>query len=204
MGAGRSCDARGLVAERALLTTRPDDEVEPLGMEADADDAGSDEEDSDEGTALAAFAADPATPAELASREAAWREQVRYGLWRVDDPAPTPGLWCTEILTGVSRYVEFPADVAGLLPRLAVWLGAVVPVDGIWRCTGTGMRLSPAEADAAAELVDGAATALIEHLGGRRRHGMPGSRCGSAAPSRWGCSPISPIRWHRSSPGCAA
>jgi hypothetical protein len=47
-----------------------------------------------------------------------------------------------------------------------VWLGGIVPVDGIWRSTGVGVRLSPTEADAAAESIDEAALAMVQALVG--------------------------------------
>jgi hypothetical protein len=135
-----------------------DDAQDPSGS------AGEDDTD----TPLAAFAAGPAVPGELAARAAVWREQIHYGLWRVDDPHPAPGLWCTDIVSGVTRYAEFPAELTGGMPRWAVWLGGLVPVDGIWRSTGLGFRLSPAEADAAAELIQEAAAALVHAIAGKR------------------------------------
>jgi hypothetical protein len=147
-----------LAAELALLTA---------GLSAD--DAEGDADESDADTALVMFAADPSVPAELAARAAAWLEHIQYGLWRIDDPHPAPGLWCTEITSGVTRYIEFPAGLADGMPRWAVWLGGVVPVDGIWRCTGLGVRLSPVEADAAAELVQEAFTVLVSDLAGKRK-----------------------------------
>ena len=39
-----------------------------------------------------AFAADLSTPAVLAASALAWHEHIRYGLWRIDDPVPRPGL----------------------------------------------------------------------------------------------------------------
>ncbi|HUY49399.1 MAG TPA: hypothetical protein VMV92_27355 [Streptosporangiaceae bacterium] len=152
-----------LAAEHALLTARlsADEETEdsqgPLGP-PDADDTD---------TPLAAFAADPSAPAELAARAAAWREHIHYGLWRIDGPGPAPGLWCTDITSGVTRYAEFPAEFTDRMPRWAVWLGGIVPVDGIWRSTGQGFRLSPTEGDAAAELVQAAATTLIHAMAGK-------------------------------------
>ena len=41
-----------------------------------------------------------------------------------------------------------------------------MPVDGIWRSTGVGVRLSPTEADAAAESIDEAAPAMLHALAG--------------------------------------
>jgi hypothetical protein len=123
-------------------------------------------DDDPPGTPLRAFAADPAAPAALAARALAWYEHIHYGLWRIDDPVPAPGLRCTDIVSGTERYVEFPAEATAGLPRWTVWLGGMVPVDGIWRSTGVGVRLSPAEADAAAESIDEAALAMVQALAG--------------------------------------
>jgi len=118
----------------------------------------------DPGTPLRAFAADLSTPAALAARAQAWHEHIHYGLWRIDDRAP--GLRCIDIVSGTGRYVEFPTEATTGLPRWTVWLGGIVPVDGIWRSTGVGVRLSPTEADAAAESVDEAALAMLHALAG--------------------------------------
>jgi hypothetical protein len=123
-------------------------------------------DDDPTGTPLRAFAADPSTPTALAARALAWHEHIHYGLWRIDDPIPAPGLRCIDIVSGTERYVEFPADATPGLPRWTVWLGGMVPVDGIWRSTGVGVRLSPAEADAAAESIDEAALAIVQALAG--------------------------------------
>jgi hypothetical protein len=123
-------------------------------------------DDDPSGTPLRAFAASPSAPAVLAGRALAWHEHIRYGLWRIDDPVPAPGLRCIDIVSGAGRYVEFPAEATAALPRWTVWLGGIVPVDGIWRSTGAGVRLSPAEADAAAESIDEAALAMVQALAG--------------------------------------
>ena len=86
------------------------------------------------------------------ARAAAWYEYIHYGLWRIVDPVPAPGLWCTELVSGTVRYVEFPPEATAGLARWTVWLGGIVPVDGIWHSTGLGVKLSPAEGDAAAAL----------------------------------------------------
>ena len=123
-------------------------------------------DDDPAGVPLRAFAADRSAPATLAARALAWHEHIHYGLWRIEDPVPAPGLRCTDIVSGTERYVEFPAGAAAGLPRWTVWLGGMVPVDGIWRSTGAGVRLSPAEADAAAESIDEAALAMLHALAG--------------------------------------
>ena len=167
-----------LAEELALLT------ADPAGDEDDTPDDVEDllAEEDPAGTPLRAFAADPSVPPALAARAAAWYEHVHYGLWRIGDPVPAPGLWCTEIVSGTVRYVEFPAEATAGLARWAVWLGGVVPVDGIWRSTGLGVRLSPAEADAAAEFVDLAALAMMHALNGMPEPPPMTMRFGQAEP----------------------
>jgi hypothetical protein len=121
---------------------------------------------------MAAFAADPAVTPDLAARAAAWYEHIRYGLWKVDDPVPSPGVWCTDIVSAARRYVQFPAEKVGRLPRWAVWMGGMLPVDGIWRITGRGVWLSPREADAAAEFIDRAGDELARAVTGTPARGM--------------------------------
>jgi len=151
-----------LAEEIALLTVDPAhqgdetlDDVEDLLAEDDPP-----------GTPLRVFATDPSTPSVLAARALAWHEHIHYGLWRIDDPVPAPGLRCIDIVSGIERYVEFPAEAIAGLPRWTVWLGGMVPVDGIWRSTGVGVRLSPAEADAAAESINQGGLAMAQALAG--------------------------------------
>ena len=167
----------GLAEETALLgagDASEDDGESGGGTAVTADVTGEgatetgDDAEHDERSVMTAFAADPSVPAELAARAVAWAGHIHYGLWQVAEPGPAPGLWCTDISSSVTRYAEFPAEVTDGTPRWAVWLGALVPVDGIWRCTGRGLWLSPDEADAAAELVQDAFTAIVAELTGQR------------------------------------
>jgi hypothetical protein len=153
-----------LAEEIAWLTVNPARDSGDLPE--DDEDLLADEDDAS-GTPLMAFSADPSTPAALAARAAAWFEHIHYGLWRIVDPVPAPGLWCTELVSGTVRYVEFPPEATAGLARWTVWLGGIVPVDGIWRSTGLGVKLSPAEGDAAADFVDQAAVAIIRTLDGK-------------------------------------
>jgi hypothetical protein len=157
-----------LAEEIAWLTVNPERDEDDADLLTDEDDADllTDEEDAS-GTPLMAFSADPSTPPALAARAAAWYEYIHYGLWRIVDPVPAPGLWCTELVSGTVRYVEFPPEATAGLARWTVWLGGIVPVDGIWHSTGLGVRLSPAEGDAAADFVDQAAVAIIRTLDGK-------------------------------------
>ncbi len=121
---------------------------------------------------MAAFAAGPSVTPELAVRATDWYEHIRYGLWRVEDPVPSPGVWCTDIVSAARRYVQFPAEKVGRLPRYAVWMGGLLPVDGIWRITGRGVWLSPREADAAAEFIDRAGDELARAVTGTVARGL--------------------------------
>jgi hypothetical protein len=125
--------------------------------------------DAEAGTPIEAFAAGPSVPAELAARARDWQSHFRYGLWKVDLDSEPPGLWCTDICTSELRYADFPANFTDGWPRWSVWLGGLVPVDGIWSATGTGLRLAPAEADAASEFVETAVIDVVHSLAGKKR-----------------------------------
>ncbi|MGH3189104.1 MAG: hypothetical protein ACRDPY_06100 [Streptosporangiaceae bacterium] len=159
-------EAFGKLAEEVAWLTVDSAQDEGDLPDDDADLLASDEEDAS-GTPLMAFAADPSTPPALAAMATAWYHHVHYGLWRIVDPAPDPGLWCTELASGTVRYVEFPPEATAGLARWTVWLGGIVPVDGIWHSTGLGVKLSPVEGDAAADFVDQAAFAIVQTLSGK-------------------------------------
>jgi hypothetical protein len=158
-------EAFGKLAEEVawLIVDPAEDDDLP---ENDADLLASEEEDASR-TPLMAFAADPATPPTLAARAADWYRYIHYGVWRIADPVPDPGLWCTDLASGTERYVEFPPEATVGLARWTVWLGGIVPVDGIWHSTGLGVKLSPTEGDAAADFVDHAAFAIVQTLSGK-------------------------------------
>jgi hypothetical protein len=124
-------------------------------------------------TALRVFAADPQVPRELAARASAWDNHVHYGVWQLPDPVPAPGVWCTDLVSGTRRYAQFPASALDGAAPWTVWLGALVPVDGIWRSTGNGIRLSPVEGDAVAEYTDEVALLGIEMISGVPRDQLP-------------------------------
>lgn len=132
----------------------------------DADAAGVD--DDDEVTPLGVFAADPATPPALAAAARRWREHCHYGLWQVADATPAPGMWCTEILTGVRRYVAVPDEQMEGLARWGVLLGALVPDGLVWRSGGALVVVRPSEADMLAELVEQMVEVVAGELAGRR------------------------------------
>jgi hypothetical protein len=141
-------------------------------------------------TPLRALAADPATPGELAARASEWDQYARFGIWQVQEPKAAPGVWCTELVSGLRRYAQFPAPaLAGAAPW-SVWLGPLVPADGIWRSTGNGIWLSPLEGDAVAEYAEQAVWHMLEALSGVPSDQLPepgGIRFGQAEPYcvRW-------------------
>lgn len=119
--------------------------------------------------ALAAFAADPDTPPELAAHARTWFDHARYGLWQTSDPYPNPGLWCRDVLTGTLRYAQFAPEQVERLPRWSTLLGLLVPIDGVWRSAGAAIHLSPAEADAVSETIRAGAETIVHSELGQRR-----------------------------------
>jgi hypothetical protein len=141
-------------------------------------------------TPLRAFAADSETPAELAARASERDEHVRYGVWQVADPSPSPGVWCTDLVSGARRYAQFPAEVIDGAPPWSVWLGALAPAEGIWRVTRAGIWLSPIEGDAIAEYAEDAVWRMLNTMMGERGDYPPAPeqvRFGQAEPYcvRW-------------------
>ena len=117
-------------------------------------------------TPLQAFAADPETPAELVARAIERHEHVRYGVWQVANPSPSPGVWCTDLVSGTRRYAQFPAEVIDGAPPWSVWLGALAPTEGIWRATRAGIWLGPVEGDAVAEYAEDAVWHMLRTITG--------------------------------------
>jgi hypothetical protein len=70
-------------------------------------------------TPLRAFAADPATAGELAARASEWDRHVRFGIWQVGEPEASPGVWCTELVSGMHRYTQFPPAIRPSCTRLS-------------------------------------------------------------------------------------
>jgi len=123
-----------------------------------------DEDQSAADTPLRAFAADAQAPAELAAWAAERDLHIRYGIWQLADPSPAPGVWCTDLVSGTRRYVQFPAEVIDGAAPWSVWLGALAPTDGIWRATRAGIWLSPVEGDALAEYAEDAVWHMLQTL----------------------------------------
>jgi hypothetical protein len=142
-------------------------------------------------TVLTALAAAPGTPAALARRAADWAEHACYGLWQLIYPSAMPGVPCLDLASGIRRYIAFPPGALDGVPCWTVWLGGVIPVDGVWRATGTGIMLSPAEADAVAEAVDKAVEKLIMTTSG----GMPLAEMLPPEPIPYRQAPPWGVRW---------
>jgi hypothetical protein len=147
-------------------------------------------------TALTEFAAGPDSPAVLARRAADWARHAHYGLWQLPHPSARPGVWGVDLASGVRRYLQFPPDALDDAAQWTVWLGGVVPVDGVWRVTGTGMTLSPLEADAVAQTISQAVDKLIMTSSG----GMPLAEMLPPEPVPYGDAPPWGVRWDHFDP----
>lgn len=110
-------------------------------------------EDDDEDAPLALFAASRTGAAEAKASER-WLDHCQYGLWQVADPAPAPGVWLTELVTGTRRYAAIPPARLGGMGRWTVLLGALVAIDGTWRPAAPLVPLRPREADEITETAE--------------------------------------------------
>ena len=150
--------------------------------------------DEDQGTPdtpLRAFGADPEAPAELAARAAERDQHLRYGVWQLADPAPSPGVWCTDLVSGTRLYAQFPAEVIdGAPPPWSVWLGTLAPADGIWRASPAGIWISPLEGDAVAEYAEDAVWHMLHTVSG-----APGPPAPPMEQVRFGQAEPYCVRW---------
>ncbi|MCL2581469.1 MAG: hypothetical protein FWE35_03330 [Streptosporangiales bacterium] len=146
-------------------------------------------------TPLTAFASDSGTPPHLARRASDWAEHSHYGLWQLIYPEPRPGAWARDLISGTQRFLDFPPEVIGGAPRWSVWLGGAIVVDGVWRVTGTGLMLSPAEADAVAAVVDHGVDMMAKTLSG-----MPLAEMVPGGPIPFGKAPPWGVRWEYFNP----
>jgi hypothetical protein len=160
------------------------------GISGSPEASGAGGDDSPLNTPLRAFAADPATAGELAARASEWDRHARFGIWQVGQPETAPGVWCTELVSGLRRYAQFPAAALDGAAPWSVWLGALVPADGIWRSTGNGIWLSPLEGDAVAEYAEQAVWRVLEELSG-----MPRDRLSEPGEIRFGQAEPYCVRW---------
>jgi hypothetical protein len=80
-----------------------------MGEEGEEDDGGNifavdrDLEPEESSVPVAVLASDPSVPRKVSRAAKEWRDTITYGLWQVSDPEPAPGLWLTDIVTGVRR-----------------------------------------------------------------------------------------------------
>ena len=149
--------------------------------------------DEDQGTPdtpLRAFGADPEAPAELAARAAERDQHLRYGVWQLADPAPSPGVWCTDLVSGTRLYAQFPAEVIDGAPPWSVWLGTLAPADGIWRASPAGIWISPLEGDAVAEYAEDAVWHMLHTVSG-----APGPPAPPMEQVRFGQAEPYCVRW---------
>ena len=180
-----------LAYELAIRLPADGEDAPELPQAGDRTDGPTDPEE----TALRAFAADEQVPKALARQASAWEDHAHYGVWQLPDPVAGPGVWCTDLVTGARQYAQFPPQALDGAAPWTVWLGALVPVDGIWRSTGSGVRLSPVEGDAVAEYADEAAVLGIQLLSG-----VPRDRLPEPEPLRFGRAEPYCVRWEADEP----
>jgi hypothetical protein len=152
-----------LAIERGWLQDQDEVEDELDGLELETE-----PELEDATSPLALLATDPSTSLEIADAAGMWIETCTYGLWQLSDPTPGPGVWLTDIISGVNRYAAIPPDQLEQASRWSVLMGPLVALDGVWRTTGAVVMLRPSEADEAAEFVRGATTDIVRALAGKR------------------------------------
>ncbi len=133
-------------------------------------------EDDDEDAPLALFSASRAGTVEARAAER-WLNHCQYGLWQVADPAPMPGVWLTELVTGTRRYAAIPPAQLEGMGRWTVLLGALVAIDGTWRPAAPLVPLRPREADEITE--------MAEEMLGRIAAAVRGKEPPELPPGRW-------------------
>jgi SNF2 family DNA or RNA helicase len=176
-----------LAVERSWLSAPGD------GEDADETDPPEDEFDpefAESGTPLVLLAAQPGVSLAVAEAARDWHDTCAYGLWLVEDPEPRPGVWLTDIVSGIRRYTAIAPEQLEGLHRWSVILGPVVAIEGVKRTGGTFIALRPDEGDAAAAVVKEAAGDIIRVLDGSapaaapsRAPRMPPRAVRSASPS---------------------
>ncbi|MGH2556845.1 MAG: hypothetical protein ACRDHO_14165 [Actinomycetota bacterium] len=140
-------------------------------------------------TILEWFAEDPATPPHLGRRARDWVDMARYGLWQVAELEAGPGSVVTDVLTGTRLFASIPPEMREGLPRWTVILGAMIPVDGVWRTGAANMRMGPRQGDDMANEILSMAGRFARKVGragkarASRGRGGSGPR-GSARPRR--------------------
>jgi len=145
-----------LAIEHAWLLDDGDEDVEPEPEIEESD------------APLALLASDPDTEPALAQAARDWLRTCSYGLWQVADPEPTPGVWLTDLVSGVRRYAAIPPEQLEGTGPWSVLLGSLVALDGTWRTTGVVLPMRPSEGDRAAELAREATAEIARALTGKR------------------------------------
>jgi len=137
----------------------------------------------------------PPPPLHLARRASDWTGYGHHGLWQLRDPTPSPGVQGTDLASGTCRYLDFPPGKLDGVAPWSVWLGAAIPVDGVWRITGTGVMLSPDEGDAVTETLDQAVSTMISTA-----QGMPLAELDPPQPVPYDDPPPHGVRWEYFTP----
>ncbi len=127
---------------------------------------------------LASFADHLSTPSRQAAMARRWLHNCSYGLWQVREPIAEPGVWLTELVTGVSRYAALPPELLARASRWSVLLGGLVAVDGTWRPSADMIPLRPGEADEAADLVEELSYKVVSSASGTLLRRPSGSDLG--------------------------
>ena len=147
-------EVRRIAAQHAWLIGAEDLDPEP-GQRFDPD------------SPLASFADDPSTPSPHAAMARRWLDHCSYGLWQVREPIAEPGVWLTELMTGVARYAALPPELLARASRWSVLLGGLVAVDGTWRPAADMILLRPSEADQVADLVQELTYKVVSSASGK-------------------------------------
>jgi hypothetical protein len=95
-----------------------------------------------------------------------------------------------DLASGTRRYLDFPPGKLDGVAPWSVWLGGAIPVDGVWRITGTGIMLSPDEGDAVTETLKKAVSKMISTA-----QGMPLAELDPPEPVPYDDPPPHGVRW---------
>jgi hypothetical protein len=128
---------------------------------------------------LACFAANPGVPAKPARLAGDWLEHGRWGLWRPSSEAP-PGVWLTDVLTGMRRYVSMAPEQMPAALASEVFGGQILPVEGTWRTGGSllivSSRVAAELASMITDLRDRAVAEAGVKIGRKNGRGRSGQR----------------------------
>lgn len=120
---------------------------------------------------LECFAGNPDVPALLASQADDWLECCRWGLWQ-SSSTRAPGVWLTDLLSGLRRYVSIPPEQLQGHPTSSVAIGQIFPMDGVWRTGGVLVITGVEQAQRiAAAVLESKEEILAMQRPGRQRRG---------------------------------